>query len=231
MLIGDQRRFKQVLINLVKNAVKFTAQGIVHLKSYYNTVLKCLVIHVSDTGVGIAKEDIPNLFNKFGKLQRTTEMNSDGIGLGLTIVKQIVEQGGGYVDVESDGVGKGSTFIFTLRMSSVEMGGNLRTPEVKSHAKGLLGLQSHSNDDYGDDGFGEGADVNFEPNSETSDQYNLDYKMPGMSNNVRKNSREKKQKSKQKNVTQIIGSGRPGFAFGAGGLGDDSLNPTIEPKS
>jgi len=48
--------------------------------------LQYLVVHVNDTGVGISAEDLPKLFNKFGKLQRTAEMNSEGIGLGLTIV-------------------------------------------------------------------------------------------------------------------------------------------------
>ena len=50
-----------------------------------------LILHVEDTGVGIESQDFPKLFTRFGKLQRTASMNNDGIGLGLTIVKQIVE--------------------------------------------------------------------------------------------------------------------------------------------
>ena len=56
---------------------------------------------VEDTGAGIAQEDIPKLFNRFGKLHRTAEMNSEGIGLGLTIVKQIIEKSGGTIGVWS----------------------------------------------------------------------------------------------------------------------------------
>ncbi len=75
-----------------------------------------LNVSVMDSGVGIAQEDMPILFCKFGKLQRTAEINSAGIGLGLTIVKQIVEKGGGKVNVSSEGVGKGSLFSFSIKM-------------------------------------------------------------------------------------------------------------------
>ena len=79
-----------------------------------------------DTGVGIAPEDIKKLFNRFGKLQRTAKMNSEGIGLGLTIVKQIVELGGGEIKVFSNGIGKGSTFSFTLPMIEAVVEGDNR---------------------------------------------------------------------------------------------------------
>ena len=67
-----------------------------------------------DTGHGIHQKDISGLFKKFGKLKRTAAINSAGIGLGLTIVEQIVESGGGRVSVFSKGLKKGSTFSFTL---------------------------------------------------------------------------------------------------------------------
>ena len=75
-----------------------------------------LIVNVIDTGSGIAREDFPKLFTRFGKLQRTAKINSVGIGLGLTMVKQIVESGGGTVGVHSDGVNKGSTFSFSMHM-------------------------------------------------------------------------------------------------------------------
>ena len=75
------------MINLVKNALKFTAQGHIEIRYAYRYEKQTLVIHVEDTGSGITAEDIPKLFSKFGKLQRTARMNSSGIGLGLTIVK------------------------------------------------------------------------------------------------------------------------------------------------
>ena len=67
--------------------------------------MECLIVHVEDTGVGIEADDISKLFSKFGKLHRTADINSEGLGLGLTIVKQIVEAGGGKVNVESEGQG------------------------------------------------------------------------------------------------------------------------------
>lgn len=115
-LIGDKRRFKQILINLVKNAIKFTQNGSIKLKSQYNYDIGCLVLHVEDTGSGIAPEDLSLLFNRFGKLHRTASMNNDGIGLGLTIVKQIVETSRGFIDVESEGINQGSTFFLTMEM-------------------------------------------------------------------------------------------------------------------
>ena len=87
MVFGDERRMKQVLINLVRNALKFTDTGSIKVKASYNLIEQQLVLHVEDTGAGILKEELPKLFTRFGKLQRTAEMNSDGVGLGLTIVK------------------------------------------------------------------------------------------------------------------------------------------------
>ena len=87
MLIGDERRLKQVLLNLVKNAQKFTHRGSIEIKANYNAAKDDLIVQVKDTGAGIAQEDIHKLFNRFGKLHRTAEMNHEGIGLGLTIVK------------------------------------------------------------------------------------------------------------------------------------------------
>lgn len=78
-----------------------------------------LVVDVIDTGAGIAAEDMSALFSRFGKLHRTADMNSEGIGLGLTIVKQIVESAKGSVTVFSQGVGKGSTFTFSMKMPTV----------------------------------------------------------------------------------------------------------------
>ena len=108
------------MINLVKNALKFTTKGQITIKAGYNEEESCLVVHVCDTGVGIAEEDIPKLFTRFGKLHRTAHMNSTGIGLGLTIVKQIIDQAKGEIEIRSDGLGKGSTFIFSMQIEKVQ---------------------------------------------------------------------------------------------------------------
>ena len=68
-LIGDERRIKQILMNLIRNAIKFTQFGSVSLKVHYESYLRgILTIEVSDTGAGIAQKDIPFLFTRFGKL-------------------------------------------------------------------------------------------------------------------------------------------------------------------
>ena len=124
-ILGDERRFKQVLINLVKNALKFTLSGSITIKACYESVTQSLVVHVVDTGTGIALEDQGKLFSKFGKLHRTADLNHEGIGLGLTIVKQIVEKSGGSVNVYSEGIGKGSTFYFNMKATSI---GDIQAP-------------------------------------------------------------------------------------------------------
>ena len=75
------------MINLVKNAIKFTKTGKIDIKACYDKEKGLLIIHVRDTGNGIAAKDMPALFTRFGKLQRTAKANNDGIGLGLMIVK------------------------------------------------------------------------------------------------------------------------------------------------
>ena len=116
-LIGDEGRLRQVLINLIKNALKFTQQfGRVTILPYYDSYTEMLTVDVRDSGVGIAKEDFPRLFTRFGKLHRTAAMNSEGIGLGLTIVKHIVQKSGGRVKVFSKGVKKGACFTFSMKM-------------------------------------------------------------------------------------------------------------------
>ena len=78
-----------------------------------------------DTGHGICQEDVSELFKKFGKLQRTAAINSAGIGLGLTIVKKIVESAGGKVSVFSEGLQKGSSFGFTLKLEPEKIEKNI----------------------------------------------------------------------------------------------------------
>ena len=86
-LEGDELRLKQVLINLVKNALKFTRRGYIRILAGFDERHALLKVQVCDSGCGIAKEEIPKLCNKFGKLFRTAEMNHEGIGLGLMISK------------------------------------------------------------------------------------------------------------------------------------------------
>ena len=102
-------------MNLVRNALKFTSiDGAITISVCYTDGF--LVVNVLDNGTGIAAEDFPKLFTRFGKLQRTAQVNSEGIGLGLTMVKQIVESSGGVIGVDSLGINKGSLFGFSMKM-------------------------------------------------------------------------------------------------------------------
>ena len=78
----------------------------------YDQVEQMLKVHVVDTGRGIIAEDMDLLFRQFGKLLRTADMNSEGIGLGLMICQNIVLKSGGSISVHSKGLEKGATFAF-----------------------------------------------------------------------------------------------------------------------
>ena len=95
-------------------------KGGISLTANYDSSDKSLVVKVKDTGVGIKAKDRQLLFSQFGRLHRTAEFNKDGIGLGLTIVKQIVEASGGIVSVHSDGAGQGSSFVFNMKMETLD---------------------------------------------------------------------------------------------------------------
>ena len=115
-LIGDAGRIRQVLVNLVGNAIKFTDRGHIIIS------VMCLSrsdneasfkIKVTDTGTGISEVAIPQLFKKFSQINSSSHRSHGGTGLGLAISKSLVEMMGGKIGVKSS-VGKGSTFWFTL---------------------------------------------------------------------------------------------------------------------
>ncbi len=109
----DVRRLKQVLINLLTNAIKFGAGGRVILSARRTCVRRELVISVADTGGGIAPADVERLFEPFCQLDASSNRAYEGSGLGLTISKQLVEQMGGVIRVRSQ-VGLGSVFQMRL---------------------------------------------------------------------------------------------------------------------
>ncbi|MCR5475948.1 MAG: DegV family EDD domain-containing protein [Lachnospiraceae bacterium] len=116
-LYGDEVRIKQVVINLLNNAVKYTKSGHIELRvesSYSDENSVMLSISVSDTGMGIRKEDIPYLFDAFKRVDEGKNRHIEGTGLGLSIVKQLVELMGGTISVNSV-YGEGSTFTVLVR--------------------------------------------------------------------------------------------------------------------
>jgi GAF domain-containing protein len=110
--VGDERKIKQVLLNLLSNAVKFTPEG-GRIGINARQADGSIEITVSDTGIGIAPEDQPKIFEEFRQVGSDYAHKVEGTGLGLTLAKKFVELHGGRIWVESE-VGKGSRFIFTL---------------------------------------------------------------------------------------------------------------------
>lgn len=108
---GDQDRLIQVVINLISNAVKFTDEGSVSIQAKQKG--KEMIVSVTDTGMGISKEDQPKVFEKFKQVGDTLTDKPKGTGLGLPICREIIEQHDGRIWVESE-LGKGSTFSFAL---------------------------------------------------------------------------------------------------------------------
>ena len=109
---ADDRRLRQILVNLLSNAVKFTPDGgHVRVSSVYDG--KGLAIMVSDTGIGMAPEDIPNVMTLFGQVDSKVRRKQEGTGLGLPLAKQLVELHGGTFSIESK-IDVGTTVTFVL---------------------------------------------------------------------------------------------------------------------
>ncbi len=113
---ADENRVQQILLNLVGNAVKFTHTGSVRI-SAQAAEANMLAISVSDTGIGIPADKLESVFQSFAQGDASTAREYGGTGLGLTITRQLVELHGGTIRVESE-PGKGSTFTFTLPLST-----------------------------------------------------------------------------------------------------------------
>jgi len=114
---GDKRRIRQIFLNLVSNAVKFTPQGKVTLRARYNN--RNLEISVTDSGIGIAPKDHQLVFESFKQAQNDLP-NVGGTGLGLPICKHLVEAHEGHIWFES-ALGNGTTFYVTLPVPQREI--------------------------------------------------------------------------------------------------------------
>jgi PAS domain S-box-containing protein len=117
LIYGDRERLNQVFSNLMANAIKFTPQGgRVSVSVGRNRSDAYLV--VTDTGRGIEPDFLPHIFEKFRQAEKSTTRTVGGVGLGLAIVRSLVELHGGQVRVESEGAGRGACFTITLPLAS-----------------------------------------------------------------------------------------------------------------
>ena len=139
MLKGDSSRLEQILVNLIGNAIKFTSNGVIRLYAglvWTDTKQNAykLGFTVKDTGIGIPKDKIQAVFERFEQLEHITTREHGGTGLGLTIVKSLVENLGGTISVYSE-VGVGSEFNFTCVFGKVD--GNEKVEEISKKTKTL----------------------------------------------------------------------------------------------
>ncbi|WP_022851847.1 PAS domain S-box protein [Limisalsivibrio acetivorans] len=122
VLLGDSARIRQVLMNLVGNAVKFTEKGHVKIRvqgELSKKNLAMLTVYVEDTGLGIPPAYLENIFDKFTQVDTSGTRKFEGTGLGLAITKKLVNMMGGSINVKST-LGEGTTFCFTLNLPVVQ---------------------------------------------------------------------------------------------------------------
>jgi len=114
-VVGDLERVTQIIVNLLNNAIKYTEPGgKIRVTAGFDREKKEVRVHVIDTGIGIDKADQERIFAEFFRARHQHGRKYSGSGLGLTIVRQLVEAQGGRVGVHSEGAWKGSDFYFTL---------------------------------------------------------------------------------------------------------------------
>ncbi len=135
LIVGDAHRIRQMLLNLLSNAAKFTHEGTVTLRAHVDSTGPRARLHLSvtDTGIGIAADKLSRLFTEFDQLGANTAHQYGGTGLGLAITKRLAELMGGSVSVESE-VGIGSTFGFAIPTEVIDVP---RASKTKRSAKPL----------------------------------------------------------------------------------------------
>ena len=141
-LIGDPVRMRQVVVNMVGNAIKFTEHGEVELdvrKESDKVNSTTLHFSVRDTGIGISRNKLSTIFRAFDQADVSTTRRFGGTGLGLSISKKLVELMGGRIWVESD-IAQGSTFHFTIRFGNVEESSETLDRMVTDRLKGMRAL-------------------------------------------------------------------------------------------
>ncbi|MBQ9631455.1 MAG: DegV family EDD domain-containing protein, partial [Lachnospiraceae bacterium] len=144
VLLGDEIRIKQILINVLNNSIKYTEEGSVLLSvqsEQKNEVETTILFSISDTGIGIRKESIPHLFTAFSRVDESKNRYIEGTGLGLSIVKQFVDMMNGSITVNSVYT-KGTTFLIEIPQEIVDETGNVQI-DLERKADSLLPQKHH----------------------------------------------------------------------------------------
>ncbi|MEK7118017.1 MAG: ATP-binding protein [Patescibacteria group bacterium] len=122
IVTADEGKIRQVISNLLDNAVKYTPKGDVHVSLAKDTAANLVSISIKDTGIGLSHDDIGHIFGKFTRGKDGQKENIAGSGLGLYVAKKMVEAQHGNIRVSSDGPGKGSTFVVELPAEKAGLG-------------------------------------------------------------------------------------------------------------
>jgi CheY-like chemotaxis protein/anti-sigma regulatory factor (Ser/Thr protein kinase) len=146
---GDLVRLEQVLSNLVTNAIKYTAPG-GHVRVSVHRDDDHGVISVRDNGSGIDAELLPNVFELFTQATPTLDRSRGGLGLGLSLVKSLVERHGGQVHAHSDGLGHGSEFVVRLPLSNGDLSLRGESDTLPAAGDGVWVLVVEDNEDARD---------------------------------------------------------------------------------
>ena len=117
MIRADKDKFKQVIVNLIDNSIKYTPKGSLDISLIKNIKNRKILFSIKDTGVGISPEVLPKLFSKFVRSNSANKQNIYGTGLGLYVAKDIITSHNGRIWAESDGEGKGSVFYVEMDMA------------------------------------------------------------------------------------------------------------------
>ena len=121
-LDADPTRLAQVFGNLLNNACQVHGPGRSHLADRRAARASDVVVSVRDTGIGIAADQLPRIFEMFAQVDTSLERSRGGLGIGLTLVKRLVEMHGGTVEARSEGLGRGSEFVVRLPVAGRHAG-------------------------------------------------------------------------------------------------------------
>lgn len=135
-VFADPEKLRQVVLNILGNALKFSTSGGKITIGFFTDGM-VIETRIKDEGPGLAKEDLSRLFKKFGRLDNTyvAAATSGGTGLGLFISKSLIELMHGRIWATSEGIGKGSTFVFSLPVASLEVIKNADQYTVQAHGE------------------------------------------------------------------------------------------------
>ena len=115
---ADDGKIRQCFSNLIDNSIKYTPKGEVRIMVEHNAAHHTILARIKDTGIGLSQEDVHHLFGKFARGTEGPRQNTEGSGLGLYVAKQMIEAMHGKIWVDSEGPGKGSTFVIELEVGS-----------------------------------------------------------------------------------------------------------------